>query len=81
MHSKIKIRDPIKISIDYIKELYAYVDVLKSTQVVLCKKNIHSSKIIYESSTLDANYNQTLFTFKRTNASIFNYYKFYLTNR
>ena len=39
MHSKIKIRDPIVVGVDYIKELYAYVDVLKSTRVILCKED------------------------------------------
>ena len=53
MHSKIKIRDPIKVDIDFIMELYPYVDVLKSTQVILCKKDFHTSKVQYESGTLD----------------------------
>ena len=60
MHSKIKIRGPICVDVSYFKELYAYVDVLKSTQVILCKEDIHNSKIIYESSTLDTNWNYDL---------------------
>ena len=39
MHSKIKIRDPILVDIEYIKELFAYVDTLKSIQVILSKEN------------------------------------------
>ena len=72
MHSKIKIRDPIFINIDDIRTLYIHVDVLKSTQVILCKKNTQSSKIEYESSTLDTNSNHT-FHIKRsyTNAQYF----------
>ena len=61
MHSKIKIRDPIEIKIDCIETLYAYIDVLKSIQVVLRTWNIHSSKFEYESSTLDTNSNHTFF--------------------
>ena len=57
MHSKAKIRDPIEIEIDYIRKLYPYVGVLKSTQVILCKWDIHSSKFEYELSTLDTNSN------------------------
>ena len=60
MHSKIKIRDPIKVHIDYIKTIYTYIDELKSTQVTLCKKDTHSSKVQYESSTLDTNSNHIL---------------------
>ena len=60
MHSKIKIRDPITVDIRNIKTLYAYVDVLKSTQVILCKKSPFISKVQYESSTLDTN---NVFTF------------------
>ena len=55
MHSKIKIRDPILVEINFIKTLYPYVDELKSTQVTLCKKDTHSSKVQYESSTLNTN--------------------------
>ena len=57
MHSKVKIRDPIRVGIDYIKTLYPYVGVLKSIQVVLCKEDIHNSKVEYESGTLDTNSN------------------------
>ena len=57
MHSKAKIRDPISVGIDYIKKLHAYVGVLKSTQVVLCKWDTYSSKVEYESGTLDTNSN------------------------
>ena len=53
MHSKVKILDPIIVDIHYIKKLYAYVDVLKSTQVILCKEDTHTSKIQYEPSTID----------------------------
>ena len=35
MHSKVKIRDPILVNFDFFKKLYAYVDILKSTQVIL----------------------------------------------
>ena len=57
MHSKAKIRDPIVVDIDYIKTLYAYIHVLKSIQVVLCKRDTYSSKVEYESGTLDTNSN------------------------
>ena len=57
MHSKAKIRDPISVDIYYIKKLYPYVGVLKSTQVVLCKRDAYSSKFEYESGTLDTNSN------------------------
>ena len=60
MHSKVKIRDPIRVDIDYIKTLYAYIHVLKSTQVVLCKRDTHNSKVEYESSTLNTNSSRTL---------------------
>ena len=59
MHSKIKIRDPISVDTNGIKKLCAYVDVLKSTQVILCKKDTNN-KVQYESSTLDTNYNYGL---------------------
>ena len=59
MHSKIKIWDPIDAQIEIIKELYSHIDVLKSTQVVLCKRDIHGFKAQYESSTLDTNWNHT----------------------
>ena len=65
MHSTIKIRDPIKVYIDYIKELYAYIDILKSIKVILCKKNIYSSRVQYEPSTLDTNRSCTLLILKR----------------
>ena len=65
MHSKIKIRDPIKVYIKFIKELYAYIDILKSIKVILCKKNIYSSKVQYKSSTLDTNWNHVLLILKR----------------
>ena len=52
MHSKIKIRDPIILKFADAKKIYALVDVLKSTQVILCKEDIQSSKVRYESSTL-----------------------------
>ena len=65
MHSKVKIRDPIEIDINDIKKLHAYVYVLKSTQVILCKKDTHSFKVEYESTTLDTNFNQTLLILKR----------------
>ena len=64
MHSKIKIRDLIRVDIDDINKLYAYVDVLKSTQVILCKEDINASKIQYESSTLDTNSNHTFLYLK-----------------
>ena len=55
MHSQIKIRDSILAEINFIKTLYPYVDVLKSTQVTLCIKDTHSSKVLFESSTLNTN--------------------------
>ena len=70
MHSKIKIWDPIKIDINCIKELYPYIDILKSTQVVLCKRDSHCSNVKYESSTLNTNSSHTLFKLKRTYISI-----------
>ena len=60
MHSKIKIRDPIRVNIKYIDKLYAYVDTLKSTQVILWKEDYRTSKIHYESGTLDTNCNYEL---------------------
>ena len=65
MHSKVKIRDPIKVEIKLIKELYPYVDSLKSTQVILCKKYIDTSKVEYESNTLDTNCSHALLLLKR----------------
>ena len=59
MHSKIKIRDPIDAQIEIIKGLYSHIDVLKSTQVILCKRGVRGSKIQYEPSTLDTNWNHT----------------------
>ena len=59
MHSKVKIRVPIRAEINDVKKLYSYIDVLKSTQVILCKEDAHSSKFEYESSTLDTNSNHT----------------------
>ena len=70
MHSKIKIRDPITVDIRNIKTLYAYVDVLKSTQVILCKKNPFISKLQYESSTLDTNWNHALIILKRIDINV-----------
>ena len=60
MHSKIKILDPIKINFADIKELYAYVDLLRSTQVILCKNDTYNSQVQFESSTLDTNCNHIL---------------------
>ena len=57
MHSKIKIRDHIVIDIDTVKRLYAYVNLLKSMRVILCKRDIFTTKVQYESSTLDTNSN------------------------
>ena len=57
MHSKAKIWDPIGIEIADIKKLYPYVGVLKSIQVVLCKRYLYSSIVEYESGTLDTNSN------------------------
>ena len=56
MHSQIKIRDPITIEIKYIDTLYAYVDTLKSTQVILCKWDYTFNKIKYESGILNTNW-------------------------
>ena len=57
MHSKVKILDPIRVGINYIRKLYTYIDILKSTQVVLCKRDIHNSEVEYESGTLNTNSN------------------------
>ena len=70
MHSKVKIRDPIRIEIDDVKKLYPYVDVLKSTQITLCKEYAHSSKFEYESSTLDTNCNHTSILLKRADINM-----------
>ena len=56
MHSKIKIRDPIILKFADAKKIYDLVDVLKSTQIILCKEDIQSSKVHYESSTLDTSW-------------------------
>ena len=56
MHSKIKIRGPIKLKFADAKKIHAFVDVLKSTQVILSKEDTQSSKVHYESSTLDTNW-------------------------
>ena len=66
MHSKIKIRDPIVVNIKSIKKLYAYVDIMKSTQVILCKRDDDASKVQYESSTLDTKSNHILIILNRT---------------
>ena len=66
MYSKIKIRDPIKIDIEYIDTLYAYVDTMKSTQVTLCKWDYLTSKFQYEPSTLYTNCSYALLILKRT---------------
>ena len=65
MHSKIKIEDPIVVDINYIDTLYAYVDTLKSTKVILWKEDYHTSKIHYESGTLNTNCNYALIILKR----------------
>ena len=57
MHSKIKIRDPVAVDIDMINKLHPYADILKSTQIILCKKGLQNSKIQYQFTTLDTNYN------------------------
>ena len=56
MHSKIKIWDPVRVSPNIIKKLVPYVDLLKSIQVILYKKDEQTSKFKYESSTLDTNW-------------------------
>ena len=55
MHLKIKIQDPIRVDIGFIYELYPYVKILKSTQVILCKEDSHTSKVQYEPCTLNTN--------------------------
>ena len=77
MHSKIKIWDPITVDVSDIKTLYSYVDLLKSTQVILCKKNPFISKVQYESSTLDTNWNHILIIIKRTVLNVYYVYIFY----
>ena len=81
MHSKAKIRDPILVHVKFIKKLYAYIDVLKSTQVILCKEDSHTSKVQYESSTLDTNHSRALIIFKKTNINVHYVYKFYILRR
>ena len=75
MHSKIKIRDRIRINFDFIRKLIPYVDVLKSTQVIFCKEDFHTSKIQYELSTLDTNCSHALLIFKRTYINVRYLYK------
>ena len=53
MHSQLKIRDFVSVDTIFIKKLYPYIDVLKSTQVILCNKGNWNYKAQYESSTLD----------------------------
>ena len=77
MHSNIKIRDHISVSIKFIKELYPYIDTLKSTQVTLCKWGYPSSKFRYESDTLDTNCNYALLILKRTYINVHCAFKFY----
>ena len=81
MHSKIKIRDPIEVNIKYIDTLYIYVDVLKSTQVILCKRDTHTSKIRYESDTLDTNCSYAFFILKRLMLTSIVFTNFFFTNR
>ena len=76
MHSKIKIRDPIVFHIKFIKELYTYVDVLKSTQVILCKEDSHTFKVQYKPSTLDTNCSYALLIYKRIFINVSYLYKF-----
>ena len=78
MHSKIKIRDPIDAQIEIIKELYSHIDVLKSMQVVLCKRNIHGFKVQYEPSTLDTNWNQNRKILKNLDNLLFKFWLFLL---
>ena len=81
MHSKIKIRDTIVVNINCIKELYPFVDVLKSTRVILCKKDIYGSKIQYESSTLDTNCRHDFLILKRTDIICALCLQFFFTNQ
>ena len=53
MHSDIKFRNPISVDVNIIMELYAYTDLLKSTQMILCEEDANNSKVEYESATLD----------------------------
>ena len=53
MHSNIKIQDPVRVGFDSINKIFAYIDLLKSIQVILYKEDIQTSKVKYESSTLD----------------------------
>ena len=55
MHSEIKIQDPVRVIFDLFKKLVAYVDLLKSIRVILCKEDIQTSKVKYEPSTFDTN--------------------------
>ena len=59
MHSKIKILDSFSVDIKFIKKLDTYIDFLKSIQVILCKKDIYRSKLLFQSVTLDTNCNNT----------------------
>ena len=69
MNSKIKIRDPILANVEGIKTLYAYADVLKSIQVVLCKEDPYDFKVQCEPGTLNTN-NKYFDLIKRTDISM-----------
>ena len=64
MHSQIKIRDPILANAEGIKTLYDYTDVLKSTQVILCKEDTYGSKIQCELVTFNTNSNYILLSYR-----------------
>ena len=76
MHSKIKIQDPISVKINYVKDLYAYIDVLKSTQVTLCKWNYHNSKDKYELSTFDTSNHHSFLILNKIYIYVYYVYKF-----
>ena len=80
MHSKIKIRDSIDVQIKIIKSLYTHVDVLKSTQVVLCKRGVSGFKVQYESSTLDTNWNHAWIILRSIGIILINFVCFTITN-
>ena len=75
-HSKVKIRDPISVNINYFKELYAYIDVLKSTQVNFCKFYYHNSKNKYELSTFDTINNHSFVILIKIYIYVYYVYKF-----
>ena len=55
MHSKVKIQDYVVVDIELIQKLHPYIDILKSTQVIICKRDAHNYQFEFQSDTLDTN--------------------------